>query len=292
MLQKTGVATLTIPTGHASGTARGLSIREERGCIVPESVEIWLDKERLIPSHFDKNGNPLFGGVAGEYLTWKLRQLAIHGVIKNTNSAQVKYSYALTGGIEIPIQDRLPKPYVCPICNKMLRAEQLEGSGVWLEVGGGQEDYFPGIDLIDSKYVDVVAHKDCAYEFEHARIVDEITRCVESAFRGIGNELRWCQDLSYDLIRNEYNSSGHTWFMFHTPYGDVKVGWCTRVLEITWTSEYARRFSPSIFNGENVTKGQRAVKENGRLQEYYIHARSYGQMREFLARAHEAACST
>ena len=72
--------------------------------------------------------------------------------------------------------------------------------------------------------------------------------------------------------RNEYNCDGARWIKARTPYGDIKIGWRKRVINIDWSDVVARRAlmtldqtiwntlsAQAIFPNEDVTKGQNHI---------------------------------
>lgn len=234
--------------------------------IIPKSVCLMLNGEKLTPTQFDEDGCPQIGGIANLILIWRIRQLVRDGVFDSEYSATVQYQYeTTTEPIVLSVSQRLPKLDICPVCGKNFKkienVVEISGKNVW-------------------------THKSCSKEFYKLQIIDKTTMMVEAAFNNctlpIKNEITWRNGLSYHLIPNEYCSqeccSHKPWFLFNTPLGDIKIGWRKRVISITWMENF-KPFDMSIFDDENVTKYQTEGRRT-------IHAENYEKLFEYLSKVY------
>lgn len=249
------------------GSVTEMENKETQEYILPESVKLTYHGEPLTPTQFDAHGNPQIGGLANLILIWKTRQLMRDGVIESQYDMQVEYSYETTDvAITIPAEKRLPRHDICPVCGRPITLSDLEG---WDEI---VEDYGNGLTAShDESRIEelepygVVAHAKCAKGFYRLKMIDQITETVGLAFRSydIDEEHRvsWGKgagQMWYELIPNEYCSRAccahRPWFLFHTPIGDIKVGWRKRVINITFMDNFAQFDFNGVFAEENVTK--------------------------------------
>ena len=198
---------------------------------------------------------------------------------------QVEYSYETTDGvfINIPLKKRITQSCVCPVCGKKFTLNDIDNDVV--ELGG----YY------------LLTHRACSKEFFRLKMIDEITEHFESVFDSYmideENRFTWnagAKSIRYKLIPNEYCSreccSNRPWFMFHTPIGDIKIGWRKRVISIQWQDSYPE-FDLSIFDSEDVTKciGKNDVEPGSPVSSYReIHAHNIDKMYEYLRLARNA----
>lgn len=251
---------------YTYGSVTEMRFKEREEYVMPESVELKFHGRTLLPTQFDEHGNPQIGGLANLMLIWETRRLVHNGEISSQYDMEVAYSYETTSApIDIPVSMRLPRADVCPICGKSLT----------------KEDFIEGrLESIESQ--NAVAHQSCAKEFYWFRTIDEIAERVHLAFGSYGideeNRFTWNGEngrrMFYRFIRNEYYLGGNPWFLFHTPIGDIKIGWRKRVINITFMENFVP-FSMDIFAQENVTK----YEENGQRT---IHAGGYDKLYEYL----------
>lgn len=94
-----------------------------------------------------------------------------------------------------------------------------------------------------------VAHDSCRKTYYHSKSINEMTsHLIDLVYKD-------CPD--FDLLPNGYCNqdccSHIPWFRFHTPDGDIIIGWRKRVISIEWQEDF-KPFDMAIFNGENVTK--------------------------------------
>lgn len=283
-MKKTGIGKLGF-YGYNYGSVTQLMDREETAYIKPKSVILRLNGERLLPTQYDAHGNPQIGGIAGCILIWKIRQLVRDGVFESEYSAFVEYSYETTQTpINNSFSNRLPKLDVCQICGKRMSIYELDKGTI--------------TELDDEN---ILVHRECSREYYRLETIDKITQWVGLAFNcyDIDEDLRakWGKGLSYDIIPNEYcsqNCCAHRpWFMFHTPVGDIKVGWRKRVISITWMENFTP-FDMSIFDDEKTTKyiGERwfdgkSYRNGPSSQQRTIHAWGYEKLFEYLVKVHQ-----
>ncbi|NUP08382.1 MAG: hypothetical protein HOW73_20220 [Polyangiaceae bacterium] len=96
-------------------------------------------------------------------------------------------------------------------------------------------------------------------------------------------------------IPTEYDRSGRrTWALLCTPWGDIKVGWRKRVINIDWSDVVeracaghryeARERLRSVFDGTELFKNQETTKEQA-----LVHAWSAAKAAEYLREIHSVA---
>lgn len=283
-MKKTGISKLKA-IGYGYGNVTELQDKEKTEYVKPKSVILKLNGEIILPTQFDAHGNPQIGGTANLILIWKIRQLVRDGVFESQYSVFVEYSYETT---LIPISNRfsnrLPKQNVCQICGKKISVYELDKGNI--------------TELRDEN---IIVHRECSNEFYRLQMIDKITEIVELAFDcyNIDENLRatWCKGLSYDIIPNEYCSrdccAHRPWFMFHTPVGDIKIGWRKRVISITWMENFAP-FDMSIFDDEETTKyiGEKWFDGKSSTncpssEQRTIHAWEYEKLYQYLVKVHQ-----
>lgn len=285
-MQKTGISKLVFK-GYTYGSVAELENAEERDFIVPDSISLELDGEPLRYTQVDAHGNPQISGVAHSMTIWKIRQMVRDGKIDSQYSAKAKYSYETTPVlIEYPISKRLPRPEICPVCGKPITVEQLDGFIITRESTAGGDVCISSESRIDTiGQNSIVVHEPCGKVYRRLQMIDEITETVRLAFNCYDidekNRFHWGKgphNMWYELIPNEYCSRSccehRPWFLFHTPIGDIKIGWRKRVINITFMANFVD-FSMDIFHKEDVTK----YVENG---ERTIHAWSKDKMYDYL----------
>lgn len=267
-MQKSGTGRMQ-GVHYAYGSVTEMEKKEYENYIIPESVRLVYHDEPLLPTQFDAHGNPQIGGLADLMLIWKTRRMVHRGQLSSQYSMMVNYSYEVTSHpIEIPITQRLPRADVCPICGKPFTVSDLEE-----------------MRITDIDRHNAIAHKSCAKEFYHAQMIDEVAERVGLAFDSYEidkeNRFSWGygeRQMSYELIPNEYCSGSccahRPWFLFHTPIGDMKIGWRKRVINITFMENFAP-FDMEIFAQENVTKDVEGDRRT-------IHAWGYEKLYEYL----------
>lgn len=259
----TSGTTFNLETGEFFPTPNKDAIN---GYILPSSVRLDLYGEPITPTHFNERGLPQISGLAELVLNWKIRQMVYAGKLDSYYAAEINYEYELIGTpANIPIEDRLPKITVCPVCGRTFSVDELSE----VKRIGGDKIF--------------IAHESCAKEFYRLQMIDEICSTVELVFNTWDldeeDKAKWGETLTYELIPNEYCSDSccaHLpWIMFHTPLGDIKIGWRKRVIEITW-QENCHEFNVlELFADEDVTKGDN-----------YIHAWGYEKLYEYLKKFH------
>lgn len=277
---------------YAYGSVTEMEKKETEEYIRPETVKLTYHGQPLIPTQFDAHGNPQIGGLADLVLIWKTRQLVRDGVIKSQYDMQVEYSYeTTTKRIRIPMRQRLPRPEICPVCNQPITLTDMNGwNEVVEEYGNGISSHYsePRVGEIESYCT--VAHAKCVKEFYRLKMIDEITETVNLVFDcyDVAEENRYTwgkgeNQMWYELIPNEYCSrqccAHRPWFLFHTPIGDIKIGWRKRVINITFMENFAQFDFYQLFAAENVTKyderGCRTIHAWGKdkMYEYLIAVR-------------------
>jgi hypothetical protein len=136
--------------------------------------------------------------------------------------------YSASGGTCIPSSKAK-----CPCCGKRFTIKDIR---VGLCVNHNGKTY----------------HEDCYKNFEHHRVINEFTDLIDSIYK----------NAPYDIIPNGYCSrpchSYLPWFIFHTPDGDIEIGWRKRVISIDWKENF-KPFSMELFKSEEVTKGIRSI---------------------------------
>jgi len=237
------------------------------GYIIPSSVRLNLYGEPVFPTHFNERGFPQFSGLAESVLWWKIRQRVYAGKLDSEYRAEINYKYEKTyTPLTVPIEDRLPKITVCPVCGRGFSVDELS------EVERIGEDQI------------FITHESCAKEYYKLKMSDEICRIVGLVFNtwGISDDEKgkWGDTLTYELIPNEYCGEAccahRPWFMFHTPLGDIKIGWRKRVINIEFQDNFRKFDLLKLFAKEDVTKDQNS-----------IHAWGYEKFYEYLKKVHQ-----
>lgn len=94
-----------------------------------------------------------------------------------------------------------------------------------------------------------VAHESCRKTYYHLKSINDMSNLL------MDYVYKNCPD--FDLLPNGYCNqeccSHIPWFKFHTPDGDIIIGWRKHVISIEWQENF-KPFDMAIFNGENVTK--------------------------------------
>lgn len=118
----------------------------------------------------------------------------------------------------------------CPCCGKKFSLSDLKKTA---------------FGLVNGK----IAHESCRKTYYHAKEINEMTSNIMDLV------YKDCPD--FDLLPNGYCNqdccSHIPWFKFHTPDGDIVIGWRKRVISIEWQENF-KPFDMAIFNGECVTK--------------------------------------
>lgn len=118
-------------------------------------------------------------------------------------------------------------------------------------------------------------HKKCYCNDRHDKEIIEFKEIFARVYPG--------SDLQFDEIPNGYCSreccKHLPWFIYHTPDGDIRLGWRKRVISIEWLENY-KIFSHS-FQAEDVTKGFSKSEDYSR----YIHAWGKEKAIEYLLAA-------
>lgn len=276
------------------GSVTEMKEKERQEYIRPETVKLTYHGEPLIPNQFDAHGNPQIGGLADLVLIWKTRQLVRDGAIESQYDMQVEYSYETTPKrIRIPMSQRLPRPEICPVCNQPITLTDMNG---WDEIvedlGDGVSSHYNGPRVGEIEAYHTVAHAKCVKEFYRLKMIDEITETVGLVFDNYGidekHRFTWGKgegQMWYELIPNEYCSRSccahRPWFLFHTPIGDIKIGWRKRVINITFMENFAQFNFAKLFADEDVTKRD----EKGCRT---IHAWGKEKMYQYLTAVQEA----
>lgn len=120
----------------------------------------------------------------------------------------------------------------CPCCGKKFTLEDIK-NGFCL--------------YIEGKYY----HDSCYLKYRKLKEIDFFTRNMISL-------VYKREDYTYDLLPNGYCNLecciNIPWFMFHTPDGDIKMGWRKRVIFIEWQENYKSFDFNKLFGQEDVTK--------------------------------------
>ena len=148
----------------------------------------------------------------------------------------------------------IPKPNsICPCCGKMITIEDIKTNPC---------------ELINGKYY----HSSCFKNFRRLIEVDKLTRCLMDLIYDY-------KDYTFDLIPNGYCNQDCCdyipWIKFHTPDGDIIMGWRKRVISIEWQENYKLFDMDKLFGKENVTKWVNGKKRG-------IHAWGDGKAIEYL----------
>lgn len=149
-----------------------------------------------------------------------------------------------SGGYNIPKADS-----ICPCCGKKITIEDIKNNPCVYEEGE-------------------MHHDACLRNYKKLTEIDKFTRRLMDL---IYKE----EDYTFDLLPNGYCSqyccSHKPWFMFHTPDGDIEMGWRKRVISIEWQENY-KPFDMELFKDEDVTKwgdkGKRGIHAWGNEKAY------------------------
>ena len=127
---------------------------------------------------------------------------------------------------------------VCPCCGKELTIEDVKN--------------FACVNVKGEFY-----HKDCWTNYRRLREVYAFTNNLMSLVYKDG-------DYTYELIPNQYWGKDYfvPWFRFHTPDGDIIIGWRKRVISIEWV-DYKPFDLEELFHDEKVTKGKNLIHADG-----------------------------
>lgn len=159
-----------------------------------------------------------------------------------------------TGGYAIPKADS-----VCPCCGRPFTID-------------GIKRYEPCV-YVEGKYY----HYHCHRKYRRLLEVDELTRqLMDIVYKKT--------DYSFKLLRNGYchnECCSHIpWILFHTPDGDIIVGWRKRVISIEWQENYKPFDMNELFSAENVTKWEEGGKRG-------IHAWGNNKAFEYLEKVRQ-----
>lgn len=118
---------------------------------------------------------------------------------------------------------------ICPCCGKEFTIEDVT---------------YGKFGVIEGK----ICHDECRRKYERYREIDRLSRLIV--------DVVYDKPL-YDLLPNGYchmECCTHIpWLKFHTPDGDIIIGWRKRVVSIEWQENF-KPFDMAVFNSENVTK--------------------------------------
>lgn len=158
-------------------------------------------------------------------------------------------SFSLTfGGFAIPKENS-----ICPCCGKSFTIQDVKSRSCI---------------AVEGKYY----HDNCYSEYRKLREIDKLTRNMMSL-------VYKPEDYTFELLPNGYCSqdccSSIPWLLFHTPDGDIKMGWRKRVISIEWQENYKAFSLSELFGKEDVTKWD----ENGKRG---IHAWGDDKCYEYL----------
>lgn len=291
-MRKSGITKLEFRR-YNCGSVAELAKPEREEYIIPGSVKLTFRGEPLHYTQVDAHGNPQISGIAEHVLIWKARQMTRDGLISSQYGMEVDYTYETCHTpVAYPVIQRLPRADVCPVCGKPFSSDDLD------ETDEISTEYAPGcigiskrprVDFLEEE--NAVVHEACANEYRRLRMIDDITEMVGLVFNGYTddqqNRFHWGKDdrgMWYELIPNEYCSqeccAHRPWFLFHTPIGDIKIGWRKRVINITFMANFAP-FEMKIFEDTNVTK---YVDDDG---ERTIHAWGKDKLYDYLCRVRD-----
>lgn len=290
-MQKSGTTKLEFH-GYSYGSVTAMKDLEREEYVIPDSIKLTLNGESLRHTQVDAHGNPQIGGPAELILIWKGRQMVRDGLINSEYCMEVDYSYkTCRTPIDYPVTQRLPRADVCPVCGKPFSCSDLDGCDEVVDRTGGftVTSTRPRVEFL-GKY-NALMHRACAKEFWRLHMIDQITETVGLVFNSYMNDeqnrFHWGKDdhgIWYELITNEYCSreccAHRPWFLFHTPIGDIKIGWRKRVINITFMANFAP-FDMEIFKEEDVTK---YASEDGSRT---IHAWGKDKLYDYLSRVHD-----
>ena len=123
-------------------------------------------------------------------------------------------------------------------------------------------------------------HRDCYNKQRHDEEVTKFQDIFAQVYPGI--------ELKFDEISNGYcheDCCRHIpWFIFHTPDGDIKIGWRKRVISIRWLKDY-RNFAETFESEKGITKGFNEEPNSDAENSRYIHAWGTEKAIEYLNRA-------
>lgn len=138
----------------------------------------------------------------------------------------------------------------CPCCGKLFTIDDVKTGSVV---------------SADGKYY----HDKCQKKYRHLSEIDKLTRCLMDTVYDF-------KDYTFEIIPNGYcnrDCCKHIpWLFFHTPDGDIIVGWRKRVISIEWQGNYKQFDMDELFGIEDVTKweenGKRGIHAWGREKAY------------------------
>ena len=142
---------------------------------------------------------------------------------------------------------------VCPCCGKPFTIEDVK-NGTYEFV-----DHIPW-------------HIDCWHEYRRQKEIYKVINCLmDYVYEPVK---RQCQ---YELLPNGYyKDAPHIpWFLYHTPDGDIIVGWRKRVISLEWQENFKAFDFEKLFSSENATKWQKNGKRG-------IHACGEDKAAEYL----------
>ncbi len=148
---------------------------------------------------------------------------------------------------------------VCPCCGKPFTIEDVK-NGTYKFV-----DHMPW-------------HIDCWHDYRRRKEIYKVINCLmDYVYEPVKDQ---CQ---YELLPNGYwkDAPYIPWFLYHTPDGDIIVGWRKRVISIEWQENFKPFDFEKLFGSENVIKWQ----ENGKRG---IYARGKDKAMEYLKKALKA----
>lgn len=153
-----------------------------------------------------------------------------YSIVENYNDfCENNDSFTLTtNGYDIPEANS-----VCPCCGRPFTIDDIM-------------KYEPCI-YKDGKYY----HYHCQRKYRSLMEVDKLTRqLMDIVYKAT--------DYSFELLKNGYcheECCSHIpWILFHTPDGDIIVGWRKRVISIEWQENYKPFNMNELFSAEDVTK--------------------------------------
>ena len=187
--------------------------------------------------------------VITEILQHSYKMLETFGQFKKRNSS---------GIITIDYRTKVipPAQSCCPVCGEAITLNDI----LYQRVYYSDKQFF---------------HWSCFSEYRYRLEIDKFTRRMM-------NFIYQRSDYQYEVISNGYDhNSSIPWFLFHTPDGDIIMGWRKRVISIEWQENYKAFDFNTLFAKEDVTKWYRGGKRG-------IHAWGESKAYDYLKMVREA----
>ncbi len=177
----------------------------------PDTCKITLFGEQLKLAQFNERGFPVFSGPAKDLLLWKINQQIHAGKVQSLYRTNVRFECELLSTpVSVPVEDRLAKIEICPVCGEHFLPSELEDTRVI-----GKEGVF-------------IAHKDCAIRYKRLQTIDYVCEIFDNVFiQDIARPYRaeWGKTLTYKVMDNKETSKKSEFprLLFCTPLGDMEI---------------------------------------------------------------------